>query len=174
MKAVRVLAVLIAVCLFTQSCSEPPAAPSVPAAAPQADLIGSLLAPTGLLKCSDLPFDSETRTIGSAGGVITAGPHTLVIPAGALDRLTDITMTLRTGRGVNGVHFEPEGLHFQRSAALTMSYANCNILGKLLPKRIAYTSSALDIVSYLLSVDNLWTKRVTGKLDHFSDYVVAW
>jgi len=174
MKAVRVLAVLIAVCLCVQSCSEPPAAPPVTAAAPQADLIGSLLAPTGLLKCSDLPFDSETRTIGSAGGMITAGPHTLVIPAGALDRPTEITMTLQAGRGVNGVHFEPEGLQFQRSAALTMSYANCDVLGKLLPKRIAYTSSALDIVSYLLSVDNLWTKRVTGKLDHFSDYVVAW
>jgi hypothetical protein len=127
-----------------------------------------------LLKCSDLPFDSETRTIGPAGGTITAGPHTLVIPAGALDRATEITMTAPSGRGVNQVHFEPEGLQFQRSAALTMSYANCNVLGKLLPKRIAYTSSALDIVSYLLSVDNLWTKRVTGRLDHFSDYVVAW
>jgi hypothetical protein len=174
MKAVRILAVLLAVCLFAQSCSEPPAAPPTPTAAPQADLIGSLLAPTGLLKCSDLPFDSETRTIGSAGGTITAGPHTLVIPPGALDRPTEITMTAPTGRGVNQVHFEPEGLQFQRPAALTMSYANCSVLGKLLPKRIAYTSSALDIISYLLSVDNLWTKRVTGKLDHFSDYVVAW
>ena len=106
--------------------------------------------------------------------MITAGPHALVIPAGALDRPTEITMTLQAGRGVNGVHFEPEGLQFQRSAALTMSYANCDVLGKLLPKRIAYTSSALDVISYLLSADNLWTKRVTGKLDHFSDYVVAW
>jgi hypothetical protein len=97
-----------------------------------------------------------------------------VIPPGALDRPTEITMTAPSARGVNQVHFEPEGLQFQRSAALTMSYANCSVLGKLLPKRIAYTSNALDIISYVLSVDNLWTKRVTGQLDHFSDYVVAW
>jgi len=127
-----------------------------------------------LLKCSDLPSDSDTETIGSAGGRLTAGPYTLVIPAGALAKPTEITMTVRTGRGVNAVHFEPEGLQFERSAALTMSYANCDLLGKLLPKRIAYTDDALNIITYLLSLDNLRGKRVTGNLDHFSDYVVAW
>jgi hypothetical protein len=172
MKAVRLLAVLLAACLVVSSCGEPPASPAVPA--PQADLIGALLQPTGILKCSDLPSDSDTETIGPAGGKLTAGPHTLVIPAGALDEPTKITMSVRTGSGVNAVHFEPEGLRFDRSAALTMSYANCDLLGKLLPKRIAYTSSAFDVISYLLSVDNLWTKRVTGRLDHFSDYAVAW
>lgn len=172
MKAVRRLAVLLAACLVATSCREQPAAPTAPA--PQADLLGSLLQPVGLLKCSQLPADTETRTIGPAGGTITAGPHTLVIPSGALQRPTEITMSIRAGGGVNGVHFEPEGLRFDRSAALTMSYANCDLLGKLLPKRIAYTTDALDVITYLLSFDNLFGKRVTGKLDHFSDYVVAW
>ena len=172
MKAVRLLAVLLAACLVVSSCGEPATAPPVPA--PQADLIGSLLQPTGLLKCSDLPSDSDTETIGPAGGRLTAGPYTLVIPAGALAKPTEITMSVRTGRGVNAVHFEPEGLQFERSAALTMSYANCDLLGKLLPKRIAYTDDALNIITYLLSLDNLRGKRVTGNLDHFSDYVVAW
>ena len=172
MKAVRLLAVLLAACLVVSSCGEPPASPAVPA--PQADLIGALVQPTGLLKCSELPSDSDTETIGPAGGKLTAGPHTLVIPAGALDEPTKITMSVRIGRGVNAVHFEPEGLQFERSAALTMSYANCDLLGKVLPKRIAYADDALSIITYLLSFDNLWGKRVTGKLDHFSDYVVAW
>lgn len=172
MKAVRLLAVLLAACLVATSCREQPAAPAVPP--PQADLLGSLLQPVGLLKCSQLPSDTETRTIGPAGGTLTAGPHTLVIPSGALKQPTDITMSIRTGGGVNGVHFEPEGLQFERSAALTMSYANCDLLGRLLPKRIAYTTDALDVIAYLLSYDNLFGKRVTGKLDHFSDYVVAW
>ena len=180
MKAVRLLAVLLVVCLFATSCGEPPSSPVAPTAppaalpAPQADLIGTLLRPTGLLKCSDLPYDAETRTIGPAGGSISAGPHVLVIPAGALDAPTAITMTTPTGRGVNQVHFEPEGLQFDRSASLTMSYANCNLLGKILPKRIAYTDERLNIISYLLSLDNIFAKRVTGQLDHFSDYVVAW
>lgn len=181
MKAVRALAVLILVCLVAPSCGEPPAAPAVPAVpaaapvpAPEAGLIGSLLGPTGLLKCSDLPYASSTRTIGPLGGNISAGPHTLVVPPGALTSSTTITMTAPTGLGVNAVRFQPEGLRFSRSASLTMSYANCNLLGKLLPKRIAYTDDNLNILYYLLSLDNLLAKKVTGRVDHFSDYVVAW
>ncbi len=55
-----------------------------------------------------------------------------------------------------------------------MSYANCNLLGKILPKEIAYTDDNLNILSYLISLDNLFSKKVTGKLDHFSRYAVAW
>src|SRR5437588_446545 len=107
------------------------------------------------------------------GGVIRIGPHTLSIPAGALDAAVTITATAPSDN-VNRVRFQPEGLVFRRSAALTMSYANCNLLGTLLPKRIAYTSDALSIVSYVLSLDNLFTKYVTGRLNHFSNYAIAW
>jgi hypothetical protein len=108
------------------------------------------------------------------GGSISAGPHTLVIPPGALLSPTTITMTAPTGRHVNAVRFQPEGLQFVTPAALTMSYANCNLLGNLLPKRIAYTDDNLNILYYLLSLDNLLSKKVTGKVNHFSDYIVAW
>jgi len=127
-----------------------------------------------LLKCSNLPYASSTKTIGALGGTISAGPHTLVIPPGALLNPTTITMTAPTGLGVNAVKFQPEGLRFTVPAALTMSYANCSLLGKLLPKRIAYTDDHLNIISYLLSLDNLLSKYVTGKVNHFSDYVIAW
>jgi len=127
-----------------------------------------------LLKCSNLPYASQTKTIGPLGGTISAGPHTLVIPPGALSSPTAITMTAPTGLGVNAVKFQPEGLRFLTPAALTMSYANCSLLGKLLPKRIAYTDDNLNIISYLLSLDNLLSKYVTGKVNHFSDYVIAW
>jgi hypothetical protein len=141
---------------------------------PQADLIGSLLAPTGLLQCSALPYASDTETIGPLGGVLTAGPHSLVIPQGALSAPTTITMTASTGRGVNAVKFAPEGLRFSTPASLKMSYSNCSVLGKLLPKRIAYTDDNLNILSYLLSLDNLLSKRVTGQVNHFSNYAIAW
>ena len=175
MKAVRLLAVLLATCFVLSSCSEPPAAPPVTQQAPQADLVGGLLQTTGLLKCSDLPFDSETKWIGPDGGTLTAGPHTLTIPAGALDTWTRITMSAPTGHRINAVHFEPDGLRFDRPAALTMSYANCNLLGKIVPKRIAYTDDDYEKIYYfLLSLDNILSKQVTGRVDHFSDYVVAW
>jgi hypothetical protein len=65
-------------------------------------------------------------------------------------------------------------LQFRTPAALTMSYANCSLLGNLLPKRIAYTTDNLQILSYLLSLDNLLSKDVTGTVNHFSAYVIAW
>ncbi len=77
---------------------------------------------------------------------------------------------------VNSVQLQPEGLQFAqgRPARLTLSYANCPLLGRLLPKRIAYTTDLLEILSYVLSVDDLLNKRVTGALEHFSRYAVAW
>ena len=167
MKALRwlVIALVVAGCTDRALMSPP---------APQASLIGDLLGATGLLQCSDLAYASTTQTIGSAGGVIRVGPHTLSIPAGALSAPVAITGALVTGRGVDAVHFEPEGLKFARSASLTMSYANCNLLGRLLPKRVAYVGDGLDILWYLLSIDNLFSKRVTGRVDHFSNYAVAW
>ena len=170
MKATRLI--VVALCVSLAACTDhtPTAAPQ----APQADLVGSLVGSTGLLKCSDLPAAQTTVMIGAQGGLISAGPHTLTIPAGALSEPTSITMTLVTGRGVNGVKFEPEGLHFSRPATLSMDYANCDLLGKVLPKRIAYTSNDLAIKYFLLSLDNILAKRVTGQVYHFSDYVVAW
>ncbi|HXG96439.1 MAG TPA: hypothetical protein VNJ06_04915 [Gemmatimonadales bacterium] len=173
MKARRLIAPALLL-IAALACTDRSPTSVAPVAPPQADLIGSLLAPTGLLKCSDLPYASSKATIGPDGGSISAGPHTLMIPAGALSAPTTITMTAPTGRGVNVVEFAPAGLQFARSASLTMSYSNCSLLGTLLPKRIAYTSSSLDVLYYILSLDNIFSKRVTGQVNHFSNYAIAW
>src|SRR2546426_4152801 len=174
MKARRLLVAPVLLLVAALACTDriPTSVPAAPA--PDASLIGGLLGATGLLKCSSLPYASQTKTIGPLGGTISAGPHTLVIPPGALSSPTAITMTAPTGLGVNAVKFQPEGLRFTAPAVLTMSYANCSLLGILLPKRIAYTDDNLNIISYLLSLDNILSKRVSGKVNHFSDYVVAW
>jgi len=176
MKAVRFVVGALLVCglALTAACGDrSPTALQPPA--PSGDLLGSLLGSTGLLSCSNLPYDSTTQTIGILGGRLSVGPHTLVIPPGALSRPTAITMILPTNlRGVNAVRFKPAGLQFHTPAALTMSYANCSLLGRLLPKRIAYTTDYLQILYYLLSLDNLLGKDVTGQVNHFSAYVIAW
>jgi len=164
--------VALVVCACTDRA--PISAPEAVPLAPQGSLVGGLLGATGLLRCSDLPYASATQTIGSGGGTIRVGPHTLTVPPGALAAPVTITGQIVTGRGVNDVRFAPDGLRFARSASLTMSYANCNLLGQLLPKRIAYVSGGLDILYYLLSIDNVLAKKVTGRVDHFSDYAVAW
>jgi hypothetical protein len=171
MKARRLLAPALLL-IVALACTD--RTPTSVAPQPQADLIGGLLGATGLLKCSALPYASATATIGPQGGTVSAGPHTLVVPPGALSAPTAITMTAPTGLGVNAVKFQPEGLRFNTPASLTMSYSNCSLLGKLLPKRIAYTDDNLNILSYLLSLDNLLSKNVTGQVNHFSDYVIAW
>jgi hypothetical protein len=149
-----------------------PTATPAPGASPL--LTGDLLSATGLLKCAPLPYATASAVIGPAGGTLKVGPHVLRIPAGALSQ----TVTIRADAPsdvVNSVRLYPEGLQFGGSgASLTMSYANCNLLGRILPKRIAYTTDALQILSYLLSLDNVLQKSVTGQLRHFSRYAVAW
>jgi len=123
--------------------------------------------------CQPLPSASTTQTIGPDGGTIRIGAHSLFIPAGALASPTTITAVVAPGT-VNAVRFEPAGLEFRRTAYLTMSYANCDLLGSLAPKRIAYTTDALDILEYLRSADNVFAQQVTGELYHFSEYAIAW
>jgi len=159
---------------LTLSCGDSAPTGVTAAPKPQADLIGSLLQATGLLKCSDLPYDSTTQVIGPAGGTLSVGPQSLFIPAGALTEPTTITMVQPTGDKVNAVRFQPEGLQFNKPASLTMSYANCNLLGSLAPKHIAYVDANLSILYYLLSIDNLFSRKVTGQVNHFSEYAMAW
>jgi hypothetical protein len=127
----------------------------------------------GLLKCSPLPDVRNSALIGPAGGTLQIGQYSLRVPAGALEEPVRISGE-QLPDTVNSVRFAPEGLQFDRPATLTMTYANCSLLGRLLPKRIAYTTDRLQILSYLLSLDNLLSKYVTGQVNHFSRYAVAW
>ena len=180
MKRTRVLSVLVlAGALSLASCSslEEPTAPGDEA--PSAQLAGNGLLGTslgsGLLACNPLPYAADSAIIGPAGGSLSVGPHTLTVPAGALAAPVLITAEAPVGT-VNSVRFGPEGLQFAagKPATLTLSYANCPLLGSLLPKRIAYTTDLLSILSYVISVDDLVHRRVTGSLGHFSRYAVAW
>jgi hypothetical protein len=124
-----------------------------------------------LLSCSPQPYVSKTQTVGVAGGVIVVGTHRLVIPPGALRQPVTIRAEQVTAR-VNSVRFHPEGLEFERPAALTLSYANCSPL--LILKRVVYTNELLRILELLPSLDNRRDKTVTGVIRHFSRYAVAW
>ncbi len=179
MKATRfsLAALLGGAILVVLSCADPsPVGVSAQAAAPRADLIGDLVPPplpTGLLWCSPLPYASNSATIGPEGGILQVGPHTLVVPPGSLDSAVTITAVAPSDT-VNRVNFQPEGLTFQQPAALIMSYANCDLLGSTLPKKIAYTTDLLQILEYLPSLDDLGSQTVRGWVKHFSDYAIAW
>jgi hypothetical protein len=137
-------------------------------------LLGTSLG-SGLLACDPLPYASASQQIGPEGGTLVIGPHALIVPAGALAAPVVITGEAPVGT-VNSVQLYPEGLRFAsgKPARLTLSYANCPLAGRLLPKRIAYTTDLLQILTYVLSVDDLLHAKVTGSLEHFSRYAVAW
>jgi hypothetical protein len=175
MKATRLsLSVLLGgAVLVALSCAEPTAPAPRSSLLGGDDTLGELKQITGLLQCEPLPYDSVTQTIGPLGGVIQVGPHSLTIPAGALD--SDVTITAVTPPDtVNRIQFQPEGLVFNGFTDLRMSYANCNLLGSILPKRVVYTTPDLLILDYLPSLDDGLTQTVRGKLLHFSDYAIAW
>jgi hypothetical protein len=144
------------------------------------DLVSGLVSTTtglvgdlGLLKCTPLPYAKSSATIGPLGGTLQVGQNSLTIPAGALTQSVQITGE-QLSDTVNSVRFSPQGLQFAKPASLSMPYANCSLLGRLLPKQIAYTTDNLQILTYLLSIDNLFSKTVTGQVNHFSRYAVAW
>jgi hypothetical protein len=167
LSAVFLLGALLAVasCAGDRTATGPDLAP------PNLDLTDGLLKRTGLLDCSPLPYASATKTIGPDGGTIVVGPHKFVVPEGALPAPVTITAEAPTSsRRV--VEFAPEGLRFRKPASLTMSYEGCTLIGSLLP-RIAYVDG-LNILYYLPSFPDANTETVTGMLQHFSQYAVAW
>lgn len=129
----------------------------------------------GMLSCRGDSDEERTReTVGPEGGTIRIGPHVLIIPANALSGPVEITAKIEDG-GVNHVEFKPDGLQFDKPATLIMSYANCNLLNLSADKRIAYTDNSVSRINYRLeSSDDRLSRKVTAKLNHFSDYAVAW
>ena len=126
-----------------------------------------------LVACPAQPEARAEQEIGPAGGTLQVGPHTLAIPPGALE--TPVLISgVAPSDSVVSVRLAPEGLRFARPARLTLSYAQCPLLPRLLPKRIAYTTDLLEVVRLLVSVDDLLHQRVSTGLDHFSRYAVAW
>jgi hypothetical protein len=173
-----VVAALVGLSILSSSCGDAPSSPTnirAPEAGVETDasLLGWLLNSLNLLSCTPLPAATTTQTVGAAGGTINVGPHKLVIPAGALSSNVTITATAPSVPR-REVQFQPHGLQFEEKATLTMSYAQCSLVAQLIPKKIVYVDDNLNILELLLSLDNFLAKKVTGKLDHFSGYVVSY
>ena len=163
----------------TSSDGTAPLGPSTEQQSPSSGLIGDLTGTlvgtlgnvTDMLVCSSQPYAITKQTIGPNGGVLRVGTNSLAIPKGALSQKVTITAEQITGF-TNSVRFSPEGLRFQRPAALTMNYENCALV--LLQKKIVFTSENLKILEVLNSLDLFRSKTVTAPIDHFSRYAVAY
>jgi hypothetical protein len=176
---------------FLIACSEPtaPAASAgkvaTPVQSPNASLIGITTGITNglftvtngigtlvgnLLPCNVTTEQSNTASIGPAGGRLDVGPHSLVIPRGALSRQTWITGHAVRGNKVS-VEFEPSGLQFAAPATLSLSYGVCKAPGKTV--KVVYLQSD-KIMETEPSRDYPKDKWVEGQIRHFSSYAVAY
>ncbi len=175
--------------MFSVSCSSDalPTAPRSQANQPQEDpflghplegVLDGLGGATGslgqLLTCKPQQYASNSEVIGPWGGMLRVGKHTFYVPPGALDQNVRITAEAPAGNTIS-VRFSPEGLKFDRrhEPVLTLDYSDCGLVRNLLPKRVAYTDERLSILSILESFDNIFTHRVSARLEHFSRYAVA-
>ncbi len=130
--------------------------------------VNTLLSP---LVCPTDKSYSETKVIGPFGGTLRVGPHTLVVPAGALNRNVRITATAPKGSYAE-VEFQPHGLEFRKDVALTISYAQCGLLNGRAPT-IVYADVERNILEVLRTTIDRSRETVTGKTDHFSSYILA-
>ena len=124
-----------------------------------------------LLACEAQQYVVAEKTIGPNGGSLSIGRHKLEIPRGALASDVRIIGEQVSG-GVNSVRLSPEGLRFAKPVRLILDYRNCASV-KLL-KRLAYTDELLRILEVPPSEDYPEYEYVTGTIDHFSRYAVAY
>jgi hypothetical protein len=124
-----------------------------------------------LLICQPQAYDAETAIIGPSGGEIRAGDHKLIIPEGALQDWTVITMEVPPSLLVE-VKFTPHGVHFDRQPLLKLSYKDCWVPHNH-PFSIVYLDDIGTILERPLSVDLKHFGEVYGWIDHFSRYAVA-
>jgi hypothetical protein len=138
---------------------------------------------SSLLTCSQT-YDSVTKVIGPAGGLIAVGPHFLWVDSMALRDTVSITAVAPSDT-VRWVRFEPDGLEFRtngagRSAVLLTNYTDCGVPSSDI-LRIAQVTGSLQIVGYLQTYVRIrrypssrGAQFVAGVLHHFSQYAVSW
>lgn len=125
----------------------------------------------GLIVCDPLPYASDVRTIGAAGGELRIGPHRLTIPPGALGSPVVITGEAPVSTAVL-VTLSPDGLRFAARATLTLNYSHCARSPSLV-ETIVQVGDALNVLEVLPSQDTP-AGEVSARLGHFSNYAVAW
>jgi hypothetical protein len=111
--------------------------------------------------------------VGASGGTLRLGPHTLVIPAGALDHYELISMSYASLTAV-GVDCGPSPFHFNLPVTLTLSYTGT---------QYGRSTNAPNIDLYYMAPDGSTQElpstidpgryTVTSQTDHFSRYILG-
>jgi hypothetical protein len=126
-----------------------------------------------LLRCEPQEYDGDAEVIGPGGGHLKLGSNELRIPKGALDRDVLITMERPVSQLVEVV-IQPHGLRFAKQVELELSYDHCVQPPRFRPFIVYLDDSEETILEVQWSIDKKGLKTVTGFLEHFSRYAVAY
>lgn len=155
----------------------------------QIPILGKLLVPDTVVvvqRLVPLRYDiTQTKYIGSGGGQISipAAGVTLVVPAGAVDMPTPITMTAVAGRGL-AYEFGPKGMTFKKPLTIKQDLKVTSLDLRLLSRMKfngGYFKSRGDLLGGLLGIvyELLAAKTssngsaVEFNVNHFSGYLIA-
>jgi hypothetical protein len=152
-------------------------------------ILGKLLVPDTVVvlqRAQALRYDiTQSKLIGSGGGQISipAAGITVVVPAGAVDYMTPITVTALAGRGI-AYEFGPQGTTFKKPLTIKQDLSVTSVDPRLLSKlkfsggyfksRGDLLGGLLGIVYELLSAStNASGTSVQFNVNHFSGYLIA-
>lgn len=124
-----------------------------------------------LLVCTLQTEQQASAIIGPSGGSLSFGPHSLVIPAGALSAPTRITADAVQGYHAR-VEFYPTGLQFKAPATVKLSYAQCTVPQGAV--QVVYMKSDTTVTEVEPSQDYRNQLLVSASIKHFSSYAVAY
>jgi hypothetical protein len=112
------------------------------------------------------------QVIGPAGGTVVFGPHSLIIPAGALSAPTPITAATLHGDTL-AVTFGPSGLHFKQPATLVLSYRQCTVQPADTLSIVLVNNKMTEMIQMVPSQDKKSKQSVQGLIEHFSVYAAS-
>ncbi len=112
------------------------------------------------------------KVIGPAGGTVTFGPHSLIIPAGALSAPAPITAATLHGDTL-AVTFGPSGLQFKQPATLVLSYKHCTVQPADTLSIVLVNNKMTEMIQMVPSKDKKLKQSVEGLIQHFSVYAAS-
>lgn len=118
------------------------------------------------LQCSVLQPLSGSAVIGPSGGVLTVGPHRLIVPPGALVRDTLISATVPAGNMIE-IDFAPHGLRFKKPAGLILDASSCGVV----PNAV-YLDEIGGGDEHIAATYSNWWHVIAAPIDHFSGYAL--
>jgi hypothetical protein len=114
-----------------------------------------------------------SAVIGRDGGTLRLGPHTLEVPAGAVDADVTFTLAYASMTGI-AVDCGPSPFRFNIPVTLTLSFMGTQYASTTAAAHLAIfympTTGGLELEP---SVVDIGHNSVIAKVDHFSRYIIA-